>query len=99
MHTINLINSIKIACFKFLPIQPYCISLDNLFISKNLITYLRNKSFFVTDITITKSGVLESMMKKKQIKKNQNIYEWGTLLQILQITLILKIFSKKKIYC
>lgn len=41
--------------------------------------YLREKGFSVAGTTTTKSGVSKSMVKRKQAKKNKDIYEQGTL--------------------
>ncbi len=37
--------------------------------------YLREKGFSVAGTTTTKSGVSKSMVKRKQAKKNKDIYE------------------------
>ncbi|MCJ1465813.1 hypothetical protein MMC07_004432 [Pseudocyphellaria aurata] len=42
---INSTNSVAVACLKSLPGQPYCVWLDNLFVSKNLMTYFREQGF------------------------------------------------------
>lgn len=78
-HAINPTNSVVVACLKSLPVQPYCVWLDNLFVSKNLMTYLREEGFSAAGTATTKSGVSESMVKRKQAEKNKDIYEWGTL--------------------
>lgn len=78
-RAINPTNSVVVACFKSLPVQPYCVWLDNLFVSKNLMTYLREEGFSAAGTATTKSRVSESMVKRKQAEKNKDIYEWGTL--------------------
>ena len=41
----------------------------------NLMTYLKKQKFVAAGTATTKSGVSESIIKKKQTEKNKDLYE------------------------
>lgn len=56
---INLTKFIIVVYLKFLLVQLYCVWLDNLFISKNLMIYFIKNVFAIASITIIKFGILK----------------------------------------
>lgn len=56
---INLTKFIIVVYLKFLPFQLYCVWLDNLFISKNLMICFIKNDFAIASITIIKFGILK----------------------------------------
>lgn len=62
---LNKTNSVVISCLESLPKQPYCVWLDNLFVSNNLLHYLRQNGYGAAGTARTNSGVAQELVKKK----------------------------------
>lgn len=66
---LNKTNSVVVACLESLPKQPYCVWLDNLFISNNLLQYLHHKGYEAAGTARANSGMVEELIQKKARKK------------------------------
>lgn len=80
---LNKTDSVVISCLEILPKQPYCVWLDNLFVSNSLLHYLRQNGYGAAGTARTNSGMAEELVKKKNEEKTRDVYQWGTLFKAI----------------
>ena len=66
---VNKTNSVVISGFESLSKQLYYVWLDNLFVSNNLLHYLRQNSYRAAGTTRTNLGIAQELVKKKNKEK------------------------------
>lgn len=76
---LNKTNAVVLYLLNQMPKQPYCVWLDNLFTSHNLMAMLREKGYGAAGTCRANSGVVQDLIDKKDAEKTKDIFPWGTL--------------------
>lgn len=75
---LNKTNAVVLHLLNRLPQQPYCVWLDNLFTSHNLMTLLREKGYGAAGTGRINSGVVQDLIDKKNAEKTKDVFPWGS---------------------
>lgn len=76
---LNKTNAVVLYLLNQMPKQPYCVWLDNLFTSHNLMALLREKGYRAAGTSRANSGVVQDLIDKKDAEKIKNIFSRGSL--------------------
>ena len=80
---LNKTNAVILYLLNQLPKQPYCVWLDNLFTSHNLMTQLRDNGYGAAGTCRVNSGVVQDLIDKKNAEKTKDIFPWGSLFKAI----------------
>ena len=75
---LNKTNAVVLYLLNQLPKELYCVWLDNLFTSHNLMIQLREKRYGAAETCRVNSGVVQDLVSKKNMEKSKDVFEWGT---------------------
>lgn len=80
---LNKTNAVVPYLLNQLPKQPYCVWLDNLFTSHNLMIQLREKGYGAAGTCRVNSGVVQDLVDKKNAEKTKDLFDWGSLFKVV----------------